>query len=101
MRGDIYQKYQLCVTCASAQDQKRRQASQQSIPVGEPFECLGMDFKEMDLSNQVNWYALVLQDYLTKWPEVFAVPDRTASTVAKCLCEIIWRHGVPRKIIHD
>ena len=27
----------------------------------------------------------VLQDYLTKWPEVFAVPDRTASTVAKCL----------------
>ena len=55
----------------------------------------------MDMSNEGNRYALVLQNYLTKWPEVFAVPDRTASTVAKCLCELIWRHGVPRKIIHD
>ena len=100
MRGDIYTKYQLCVTCASAQGHKRRHTPPlQSIPVGEPFECLGMDFKEMDVSNHGNRYALVLQDYLTKWPE--AVPDRTANTVAKCLCEIIWRHGVPRKIIHD
>ena len=38
---------------------------------------------------------------MTKWPEVFPVPDGTASTVAKCLCWLIWRHGVPRKIIHD
>ena len=60
-----------------------------------------MDYKEMDLSSKGNRYALVFQDYLTKWPEVFAVPDRTATTVAQCLAEVIWRHGVPRKIIHD
>jgi len=41
------------------------------------------------------WY------YLTKWPEVFVVPERTATTVAHCLAEVTWRHGVPRKIIHD
>ena len=71
MRGDIYTKCQLYVTCASAQGQKRRHAPPlQSIPVGEPFECLEMDFKEMDVSNQGNRYALVLQDYLTKWPGV-------------------------------
>ena len=102
MRGDVYKKCELCITCASAQGQKRRQNPPlQSIPVGEPFECLGMDFKEMDPSHEGNRYALVLQDYLTKWPEVFAVPERTASTIAKCLCDVIWRHGVPRKIIHD
>ena len=72
-----------------------------SIPVGEPFSCIGMDFKEMDMSKKGNRYALVFQDYLTKWPEVFAVPDRSATTVAHCLCEVIWRHGVPLKIIHD
>lgn len=38
---------------------------------------------------------------MTKWCEVFAVPDRTASTIAKCLHELIWWHGVPWKIIHD
>ena len=27
--------------------------------------------------------------------------DRTAPTVAKCLAELVWRHGVPTKIIHD
>ena len=70
----------------------------QSIPVGEPSECPGMDFKEMDPSHEGNRYALVLQDNLTK---VFAVSDRTTSTGAKCLCDVIWQHGVPRKIIHD
>jgi len=38
----------------------------QSIPDGEPFECVGMDFKEMDISSKGNRYALVFQDYLTK-----------------------------------
>ena len=33
--------------------------------------------------------------------EVFPVKDRSASTVAKCLAELVWRHGVPAKIIHD
>ena len=54
-----------------------------------------MDFKEMDVSKKGNRYALVFQDYLTKWPEVFAVPDRAATTVAHCLVELIWRHGAP------
>ena len=102
MKGDIYKKCSNCVTCASVQGQGRRHTPPlKSIPVGEAFECVGMDFKEMDVSKKGNRYALVFQDYLTKWPEVFAVPDRAATTVAHCLVELIWRHGVPQKIIHD
>ena len=41
-----------------------------SIPVGEPFECVRMDFKEFDVSTKGNRHAQVFQDYLTKWPEV-------------------------------
>ena len=52
-------------------------------------------------SNDNNRYALVFQDYLSKWPEVYAVADRTAPTVAKCLADVIYRHGVPSTIIHD
>ena len=55
----------------------------------------------MDLSKSGNCYALVFQDYLTKWPELYAVADRKATTVVRCLADIIWRHGVPSQIIHD
>ena len=60
-----------------------------------------MQYKEMAISSKGNCFALVFKDYLTKWPEVFAVPDRTATTVVHCPAEVIWRHKAPRKIIHD
>ena len=41
-------------------------------------------------------------DYLTKWPEVFAVSDQTAATIAKLLVEeIVSRHGVPLEVLSD
>ena len=55
----------------------------------------------MDKSKLGNRYALVLQDYLTKWPEIYSVPDRRAETVAKCLMDFIYKHGVPDRITHD
>ena len=39
--------------------------------------------------------ALVFQDYLLKWSEVYPVPDRTAQTVARCLADFVWKLGVP------
>ena len=42
-----------------------------------------------------------MQDYFTKWLEVYAVADRKATTVAHCLAYLIWRHGVPAQIIYD
>ena len=102
IRAAVYKVCESCVVCASTQGQEwRKKPPLKCIPVGKPFECLGMDFKEMDVSEDGNKYALVFQDYLTKWPEVFAVKDRTATTVSKCLAELVWRHGVPAKIIHD
>ena len=41
-------------------------------------------------------------DYFTKWPEVFAVPDQTAATIATLLVEhIVSRHGVPSEVLSD
>ena len=34
-----------------------------NIPVGGPFDCIGMDFVELDVSQDGNRYALVLQDF--------------------------------------
>ena len=102
MRGDIYKKCAGCVTCASVSGQgTRERPALITILVGGPFECIRIDFVEMDKSRDGNQYALVIQDYLTKWPEVYPVQDRKAETVAKCLQDLIWRHGVPSRIIHD
>ena len=102
MNAAVYKKCESCLTCATVQGQERKQRpALHNIEVGEPFSCIGMDFKEMDKSFDDNRYALVFQDYLTKWPEVYPVADRTSSTVAKCLADLIYRHGVPSTIIHD
>lgn len=102
MRVNVQKVCENCIVCASIRGQElRKKPPLHCIPVGQPFECIGMDFKELDVSEDGNRYALVFQDYLIKWPEVFPVKDRTAPTVAKCLVELVWRHDVPTKIIHD
>ena len=55
----------------------------------------------MDESFDKNHYALVFQDYLTKWPEVHAVEDWTETTVPKCLADLICRYGEPTLLVHD
>lgn len=83
MKGDIYRKCSGCVTCASVSGQGTcERPALVSIPVGGPFECVRMDFVEMDGSKDGNQYALVIQDYLTKWPEIYALPNRKAETIA-------------------
>ena len=100
MRADVYCKCESCIVCASVQRLRRIDyPPPKNNPVGRPFECIGMDFKKMDVSRYGNRYALVFQDYLSKWPEVYPVSDRTAQTVACCLADLVWRHGVPAKII--
>ena len=41
-------------------------------------------------------------NYLTKWPEVSAVPDQSSATIANLLMqEVVSRHGVPAEILSD
>ena len=102
MRSDIHKKCMSCIECASVQGQSGHgRPLLKSIEVGHIFECIGMDFLEMDTAKSGNRYALVFQDYLSKWPEVYPVKDRKAETVAHCLLDVVWKHGVPARIIHD
>ena len=60
MNAAVYKKCESCLTCATVQGQERKQKlALHSIPVGEPFAFIGMDFKEMDKSFDDNCYALV------------------------------------------
>jgi len=99
----VYRKCSSCVECASVQGQGNPgRPPLKSIVIGGPFECIGMDFLELDTAKSGSKYALVfLQDYLSKWLEVYPVKDYKAETVARCLLDLMWRHGVLARIIHD
>ena len=46
-------------------------------------------------------FLMVLTEYLTKWAEVYPIPNKQATSVFKCLKKVIRRFGVPETIISD
>ena len=46
------------------------------IPVSRPFQIIGVDVMELPTTDRGNRYMLVFQDFLTKWPLVYAMPDQ-------------------------
>ena len=63
---------------------------------------MGVDVIHFPKSHTGNQYGVVFIDYLTKWPEVFAISDQTALTIAKLLVEqIVCRHGAPAQLFSD
>ena len=81
-----------CLVCASRKGTGRAiRPALQPLPVGGAFQRIGVDVLQLPQTLDGNQYAV---DYLTKWVEVFAVPNQTAETIARLLVEeVICRHG--------
>ena len=102
MRSDITAWCRACLTCATHHVGRAVKPPLTPIPVSGPFDRVGVDVIQFTKSYQGNQYAVVFVDYLTKWPEVFAVPDQTSLTIARLLVErLVSRHGVPRELLSD
>lgn len=103
MNRDITQWCLQCKTCEARRPQiPHQQAPMQNIVTSMPFEKIAADITELPLSHKDNRYVLVVMDYFTKYMNLYALPDQTATTVAKCLFEdYICRHGVPRSLHTD
>ena len=57
---------------------KKAKAALQTVPVGEPFEMLAMDFLgPLPTTEKGNKYILLVEDYFTKWTEAFPLQDQT------------------------
>ena len=62
-----------------------------SFQAGEPMERVAVDILGLlRQSARGNQHILVFMDYFSKWVELFALPDHTASTVATCLIENVF-----------
>jgi len=90
--------------CDNCQKQKNPNTSEElhPLPVQQPFDRVGIDLLQLPLTTLGNRHVIVATDYLTKWVEARAVPDKTASTVAGFIYEdIICRHGAPKELLSD
>ena len=56
----------------------------------------------MPKTERGNSYIIVFMDYLTKWPEAYAISDQSSETIARLLVEnVICCHGVPKELLSD
>nr|WP_253310135.1 reverse transcriptase domain-containing protein [Rickettsia endosymbiont of Ceutorhynchus assimilis] len=93
-----------CDICATSKGPKlRSRGPMKQYNVGPPFERIAIDvagpFPESERGNK---YILVIMNYFSKWPEVFAIPNQESITVAQVLVdEVFSRHGVPLELHSD
>ena len=72
------------------------------IPVQKPFQIIGVDIMELPITESGNKYVIVFQDFLTKWPMVFAAPDQKSARIVRLLAEeIVPLFGVPDALLSD
>ena len=71
-------------------------------PMGEPLDRVAMDLAELPISGRGNRYLLVVQDYFSKYVELYALPTKESKPIAEVLhYEFFTRYGVPLKLYSD
>ena len=106
--GGIVQDVKDFIAACSAcklQNVKFTQPQQmQNIPISDQsFSRVGIDLVgPLQPSTHGNCYIVVAIDYLTKWPEVAALQNKTSKAVTNFfLHDVISRHGVPHEVLSD
>ena len=96
------QKYcDLCVACNQRKPALTQLVPLVNMPIGKPWEMLGVDILKVPMSCQGNSNILVLQDYFTKWPVAIHLKDQIAESTVKPLVETLSIYGIPTYIHSD
>ena len=85
-----------CVQCQQLQPKHQAEALVPHQVPDLPWMKVGADIFE--LSGQSY---LLLVDYLTKYPEVLNIPNKTAYTVIQKMKSVFARYGIPRELVRD
>ena len=59
----------------------------QPIPVERAFQILGVDIMDLPKTERGSQHVVVFQDFLTKWPMAFPVPDQKAIRITHLLAD--------------
>ena len=102
-KADVKRWCKRCHQCALIKpggEHKRAPLLQQLS--GMPMERIAADIVgPLPETERGNRYLLVLQDYFSKWMEVYPLPQKTTMQVADKLLEMITRMGIPRQFHTD
>lgn len=103
MYSDVMRFCKSCPECAIATGGGRPAKPLLSpIPVQRPFQIFGVDVMELPVTSQGNKYVIVFQDFFSKWPMVYTVPDQKSERIVKLLAEeIIPFCGIPEALLSD
>ena len=72
------------------------------IPVQRVFQIVGVDVIDLPRTESGNKHVVVFQDFLSKWPLVFPIPDQKAIRLARLLVEeVVPMFGVPEGLLSD
>lgn len=99
----LYEYIASCVTCQTRSMRKIKQPLQETDIPPYAFAKLGLDLSgPYPTSLSGNKYIVGFIDWYSGYPEAFAVPDKTADTIAHLIIEEIFpRYGAPLEIVTD
>lgn len=104
MYRDTREWVESCPDCQTKKTPRKPRAGLlQAISVLERWHTVGVDIVgPLPRTSRKNRYLVVFCDYMTKWPEAFAVRDADAATVGTLLAdEIMCRYGAPARLLSD
>lgn len=104
MRRTITEHVRKCLECQRYKTTNLKPGGVLQTPVpAQRFEVISIDlFGPLPEASTGERWILTVEDYASRWIELFALADAKAETCAKCLInEIILRYGVPRRVISD
>ena len=102
MRRDIITYVQSCVIC-----QRRRAAVASRLPVltfpvSEAMQRVSMDLVgPLPLSRHGYQHILVINEYLTRWVELYPLKDQRAVSIANCIVDYVCRYSAPQHLLTD
>ena len=101
MTADIENEYRSCLACqATKEGRHHRDHLTPSAPPEKVWSRLGSDHWG-PIPDGSGRHVLLVQDYLTKYPEAVVVKGTSAESNIPILEEIFGRHGYPDCLITD
>jgi len=103
-KSDLTFFMKTCESCARYHRRKvKHQTPLQTPHVGEPWERVSIDITGIhSRSSTGKQYILTLVDHFSKWAEVIAIHNHTATTVDKVLMtHVFCKYGAPKQLLSD
>ena len=91
-----------CERCQKFQDVKTVSPDLKPIKTSGPWELVGIDLiGPFNTTASGNRFILTCTCLWSKYAEAYAIPDKSAVTVAEKLLKMFWQYGPPAKILTD